>query len=93
MCEGIEEEGVVELIGWIGGVCFAACAIPQVLETLRTRQCSVVWGTLLLWTIGEVCTLVYVLPTGKWPLIFNYLINLISLAIMLYYKFAARMRD
>ena len=41
-------------IGWIGGMCLAICAIPEVtMPKEGYTGCS--WGLLILWLIGEVC--------------------------------------
>jgi uncharacterized protein with PQ loop repeat len=77
----------MNIIGWIGSVCLALCGIPQAVKTIQTRSAgdiSIMF--LLLWLIGEVLTLVYIVPKLDWPLLFNYSVNIIVIAIVLRYK-------
>lgn len=75
-----------DLIGWVGGICLALCAVPEVIKTLKNGQCSVGWGMLLLWGVGEVLVLVSIFHLDIGFLIFNYLINIICIGILMYYK-------
>lgn len=47
---------------------------------------GVSWAFVGLWFTGEVLTLVYVLPKGHLPLIFNYLGNIMFAGIIIWYK-------
>lgn len=77
----------LETIGWLGAVCFAMCGVPQAWESYKNGHSDgMTWGFLGLWGAGEVLTLIYVLPTWQWPLIFNYLWNLVFIGIVMYYK-------
>lgn len=77
----------MEIIGWIGSVLFAACGLPQAVACWQAGHArGLAWGFLLMWFVGEILTLVYVLPKLDWPLIFNYVVNLVFLVIMLRYK-------
>jgi uncharacterized protein with PQ loop repeat len=77
----------MEFIGWLGAICFAFCALPQAIHAIRFKTANgVTWGLLVLWTLGEIFTLIYVLPKGYLPLIVNYVANLILLSIIIYYK-------
>lgn len=42
------------LVGWIGMACIVLCWIPQTIETVRKRQCTVNCGFLLLTTVGAL---------------------------------------
>lgn len=78
---------MLNLLGWIGSVCFAICAIPQAWETFRKgRAEGVSWIFLILWLVGELCTLIYVLPQKNWPLLLNYIGNLCCLLVIIRYK-------
>ena len=77
----------LELIGWIGSIAFAICGAPQAYRSYKDKHSDgVSWGLLNLWMVGELCTLAYVIPKGHWPLIFNYLGNIVFVSIILYYK-------
>lgn len=78
---------VFELVGWIGGVCFALCAVPQAVKAWRSRSTDdLSWGFLGMWLVGEICMLAYVIPTGNAPLLFNYAGNLVCLLVIIYVK-------
>jgi hypothetical protein len=65
----------------------ALCAIPLAMQVARAKNAlGMSTMFLLLWTGGEICTLVYVAPTLNYPLIFNYIVNLGCLAVVWYYK-------
>ena len=77
----------MEVVGWIGGFAFALCGLPQVVKCVREQNAQgISWGFLGLWLLGEVCTLVYVWPMAAWPLIMNYLVNIVFTAVILRYK-------
>jgi len=78
----------MELIGWIGSICFSICALPQAYQSWSHKHSKgLSYATLLLWFIGEVCTLVYVASTAfNWPLVTNYIFNLACLCVIIYYK-------
>lgn len=44
----------------------------------------------MLWYMGEVLTLTYIIPKQDWPLIFNYVSNLAFVSVVLYYKIKPR---
>lgn len=82
---------MLELIGWIGGICFALCAIPQAYKSWKDGHSEgITWGLLILWIVGEVFSLVYVWPTQKWPLIVNYASALLWTSIITWYKIFSR---
>ncbi len=39
-----------------------------------------------MWGVGELFTIVYIIPKWHWPLIFNYTANIIFIGIITYYK-------
>ena len=81
----------MEIFGWLGGIAFAVCAIPQAFQSWKDGHTQGLnWGFLGIWTVGEVCMTIYILPKGDLPLIINYLGNGICLGIMLWYKLFPR---
>ena len=79
------------MLGWLGAILFAACGIPQAVKCVTDGHSEgLSWAFLLMWLGGEILTIVYVWPKSDWPLIFNYLFNLVCLAIMLVYKLKPR---
>lgn len=76
-----------EILGWIGSILLAFCALPQAIDSFKNKSSyGITWGLLLMWGFGEIFTLIYVFPMMKWALIFNYLANLLFLAVIIYYK-------
>lgn len=79
---------MLEIIGWIGAILFAICGVPQARRSFKDGHSSGVSLTfLLLWLGGEILTLVYTIPKGLLPLIFNYSINIICILIILWFYF------
>lgn len=77
----------MEYIGWIGGILLAFCGLPQAWESYKTKNSDgLTWGFLIMWGVGELFTIVYVIPKWHWPLIFNYTANIIFISIIVYYK-------
>ncbi len=77
----------MEYIGWIGSILLAFCGLPQAIESYRTKNSDgLTWGLLLMWFVGEIFTIIYILPKWHWPLIFNYTANIVFISIILYYK-------
>lgn len=78
---------MLDIIGWIGSACFAICAIPQALKSYRDGHSDgISWAFLSLWLTGELCMIIYILPTGDGPLLVNYFGNLACLLVILRYK-------
>lgn len=78
---------MIDFLGWVGSLAFAVCAIPQAIQSLKDGHTNGLnWGYLGLWTLGEVCMLIYILPKGDIPLLINYLGNGVCLSIMLWFK-------
>ena len=77
----------METIGWIGSILLAFCGLPQAIESYKTKNSDgLTWGFLLMWGVGELFTIFYIIPKWHWPLIFNYTANIIFIGIILYYK-------
>ncbi len=76
-----------ESVGWFGSLLLGLCALPQTVQVIQTGTASgLSWTFLLMWFLGELFTLIYVLPTRRWPLIANYVLNLACLFVMLAVK-------
>lgn len=78
------------ICGWIGSILLALCGLPQLIKTLKTRRVNDFSGLfLLMWFLGEVLTLIYILsqPFFQLPLLANYCINIIITATLINYKF------
>jgi len=81
----------METIGWIGSILLAFCGLPQAIESYKTKNSDgLTWGFLGMWGMGEIFTIIYILPKWHWPLIFNYTANIIFISIILYYKIKPR---
>jgi uncharacterized protein with PQ loop repeat len=78
---------MMEYIGWIGSILLAFCGLPQAIESWKTKNSDgLTWGFLGMWGMGEIFTIIYIIPKWHWPLIFNYTANIIFISIILYYK-------
>lgn len=81
-------ENIFEAMGWIGSMMLAFCALPQAIESWKTKSSNgVTWGLLIMWAIGEVFTFIYVWEKSDIPLLINYSANIAFLSIITYYKF------
>jgi len=73
--------------GYLGAFCLAACAVPQLIKTVRTRSASDFdWYFLALWLIGDVSMLAYAVTICNLLLILNYGTNLIPICVIIYFK-------
>ncbi|NCZ60859.1 MAG: PQ-loop repeat-containing protein [Betaproteobacteria bacterium] len=78
---------MLDIIGWLGGLMLAFSAVPQALESYRCKNSNgLTWPFLMMWFLGEVFMIVYIVPKGDIILIANYAINLFLVAIILRYK-------
>ena len=81
----------MDTIGWFGSLMFAICGLPQAIQCARDGHANGLnWFFLIAWLLGEICTIIYVWPTGDYILLSNYCVNLVFLAIMLRYKIYSR---
>jgi uncharacterized protein with PQ loop repeat len=77
----------METIGWIGSILLAFCGLPQAIESYKTKSSEgLTWGFLFMWFMGEILTIIYILPQMVLPLLFNYTANVIFLSVIIYYK-------
>jgi len=78
----------MELIGWLGGIMLALCGIPLAWESFKQKHSNGISNMfLIMWLIGELMMFAYVLPKHDMPLLFNYSINIVCLAVVVRYKF------
>ena len=81
----------MEIIGWFGSILLAFCGLPQAIESYKTKSSEgLTWGFIGMWFVGEIMTIIYILPQMVLPLIFNYTANIIFLSIIIYYKINPR---
>lgn len=77
----------METVGWIGSILFAICGLPQAIESYKSGHSrGLNWFFLGAWFGGEILTIIYVWPKADYPLLTNYLMNLVFLIVMLKYK-------
>ncbi len=82
-----------EFIGWIGGILFSICALPQVIHTWRTKKTEGLssWF-LIIWFTGEILSFFYVIAKDimtsifHFPLYLNYGLNIILILYLFYAK-------
>jgi uncharacterized protein with PQ loop repeat len=86
---------MVELLGWVGSICFSLAALPQAIQSYKDGHSNgLVWGLLLLWFVGEICTATYVgLTSQSIPLLVNYGTNFCFLMVIMRYKIWPRRDD
>lgn len=77
-----------EFIGWIGSMLFAFCGLPQAIHAFRHKHADgMTWSFLMMWLWGEIFTLLYISSKQDvLPLLTNYILNVIFLIIILWYK-------
>ena len=77
----------MKILGWLGSILLSLCSIPEVIHSIKTGNCTLTWGFLLMWGLGEAFLLVPIIKKIKEPfLIFNYSLNLIFIIILIGYK-------
>ncbi len=87
-------EQIFELNAYLGAIFLALCALPLAYKSLKDGHSKGVDGWfLILWTLGEVLTLSYVLYHWDIPLILNYGVNLVFIGIVVYYKLKPRVSE
>ena len=77
----------MNIIGWLSSLFFCICGAPQAYKSYRERSSKgISTSFLLMWLGGELLGIAYILPKNDYPILVNYLINLIFISIILYYK-------
>ena len=80
-------------IGLVGSLLLALSGIPEMIRTIRDKQCHLGWGLLLMWFFGEVLCVVYGLQLREIPLLINYLFNVVIISVMLFYKIKTQLKN
>ncbi len=75
------------LSGWIGMACIVLCWIPQTIETLRKRRCTVNRGFLVLTTIGACSLTIHALFLQDVPFIILNSVATVGSGLNLFYSF------
>ena len=87
----MDNSHLMDMVGWLGATLLAFCGLPQAIESWRNKSSQgITWGLLGMWGLGEVFTLIYVLPKMDMPLLFNYSANIAFLSVIIYYKIRSR---
>jgi len=83
-----------QFLGWFGNIILSIGVIPQVYQTWTTHDVSSFnWSFLLMWAFGVLFTFIYILhdnyKDGKYqyPLLLNYLVNILATFYLVYAKF------
>jgi len=78
-------------LAWTGAAALSVCGVPQAIQSIQQGHSQGVNGWfLVIWTIGELCTLAYIclepsVRSSK-PLMTNYLLNALIVGVIGYYK-------
>ncbi len=81
------------MLGWVGAILFAFCAVPQVIRTMKDGHAENLSSLFLwMWFSGAVlCAGGTLLDVGVVPwLLVNYLLNLLCVIALLRYKLFPR---
>ncbi len=84
-----------DFIGWIGSVAFAVCGLPQAWECYKSGSAKGISPNFIaLWFIGEVSYVISVLMKFGWVswMMFNYIANIFSITVIVYYLVKDRNR-
>ena len=80
----------VEYLGILGSFLLGCCAAPEAIHSyMKGKNTSSLWF-LLMWYIGEICVLAYVIPKKDIPLIFNYGLNILFITVIIKYRLFPR---
>ena len=76
-----------EIFGILSTLAFATCAMPQVVECWKNKHAHGVsiWF-LILWFLGELFGMIYMIEVKNIIIFVNYIINMICTIIIAYYK-------
>jgi uncharacterized protein with PQ loop repeat len=82
-----------KMLGWVGAIFFAFCAVPQVIRTLKDGHAQNLSSLFLwMWFSGALlCAGGTLLDVGVVPwLLFNYALSLLCVLVLLCYKLSPR---
>lgn len=78
---------MIEICGWIGSLMLALRAIPQLIKCIRTKSGKDISLTfLLMWIVGNILSIVYVVHSNDIPLLLNFILNTIIPSLILIVK-------
>ncbi len=78
---------MIEVIGYIGAIAFTICGLPLAVETWKLKEKEKINVYFLFaWLVGNTCMLIYSIHLGAVPLILDYCLNSIFLAVIYYVK-------
>lgn len=83
----------MEAFGIIGSILLGCCAAPEAIYSHIKGRNDNSWTFLLMWFIGEICVLIYVIPKKDFPLIFNYGLNILFISVIIWYKLFPRVEN
>ena len=81
------------MIGWLSTLCFSLCALPEAYSAYKTGKVGATWGLLLLWLIGEILGIIYILPKADMPILTNYITNTTMLIYIIYKKVKEKLSE
>ena len=82
---------MLEAVAWCGTLFLAAHSMPQLYKAYQEGHAEgLSMGMLLLWLVGALCTLPYVIYMVNLPVVGAHTINVIACSILLKYKFNPR---
>lgn len=84
---------MIDVLGWVGAMMLAVCAVPQAWLSWRQGHArGVSDGLIWLWMFGEIFTLIYIASkdTADLPLLFNYTANIFFVAVIIKYRYWPR---
>lgn len=73
-------------IGVLASFLWGICLLPELRRTINHKFCFISWGTLALWIIASILSIIYTSSIKSYPLLANYSVNLLFQIIMVYYK-------
>lgn len=78
---------MIDIVGYVGAACLALCAAPQAIKSFKDkRTVGISIWFLLLWYVGEILTLIYIVSTTmQIPLVINYIFNIVCITIIIFY--------
>lgn len=76
----------IELMGWLGSMMLAICALPLAVEALKNKRIALNRAFFHLWFWGEVLVCIYIVYQGPSPLLINYAVNILCLLIVGRYR-------
>lgn len=84
----------METIGWIGSILLACCAILEAYVAWKYKDSPLSWTFLTMWGLGEVLITIPIIFKIQEPfLIVNYLLNILFISIIIYYKAKRRKNE